>query len=94
MCSERIATIEVPKDPEYNAPRWDGTNPKTGKKDLGEYRIRWTLNGESRIEPVWVETGPNLLRGQRSGSARAGADAERGFSRVRRPYSTTPKAQA
>ncbi len=52
-----LATVDVPKDAEYNAPRWDGTNPKTGKKDLGEYRIRWTLNGESRVEPVWVKLG-------------------------------------
>ncbi|MBI3830696.1 MAG: hypothetical protein HY291_14335 [Planctomycetes bacterium] len=52
-----IATLEVPKESEYNAPRWDGTNPKTGKKDDGEYRIRWTLNGESRMEPVWVKPG-------------------------------------
>jgi hypothetical protein len=41
----------------YFAPRWDGTNPKTGKKDEGEYRIRWTLAGESRIEPAWVKQG-------------------------------------
>ncbi|MCW8132876.1 MAG: hypothetical protein KIS92_21190, partial [Planctomycetota bacterium] len=52
-----IATVEVPKDAEYNAPRWDGTNPKTGKKEDGEYRIRWTLNGESRQEAVWVKPG-------------------------------------
>jgi len=52
-----LATLEVPKDAEYNAPRWDGTNPKTGKKDEAEYRIRWTLNGESRVEAVWVKPG-------------------------------------
>ena len=52
-----LAAIDVPKDAQYNAPRWDGTNPKTGKKDNGEFRIRWTLNGESRVEPVWVKPG-------------------------------------
>jgi len=52
-----LASVETAKDSEYNAPRWDGTNPKTGKKDEGEYRIRWTLNGESRTETVWVKQG-------------------------------------
>ncbi|HUT56993.1 MAG TPA: hypothetical protein VNA25_03850 [Phycisphaerae bacterium] len=48
---------EATKGTEYHAPRWDGTNPATGRKDLGEYRIRWTLAGESRVEPVWVKVG-------------------------------------
>ena len=41
----------------YLAPAWDGTNPKTGRKDEGEYRIRWTLAGETRVEPAWVKPG-------------------------------------
>ncbi|MCZ7646260.1 MAG: hypothetical protein M5U26_13420 [Planctomycetota bacterium] len=52
----------------YHAPRWDGTNPKTGQKDAGAYQVRWTLAGESRAMPVWVKlgekrarTGPELL---------------------------------
>jgi hypothetical protein len=52
-----LATIDVGKDDQFESPRWDGTNPKTGKKEDGEYRIRWTLNGESRTEPVWVKPG-------------------------------------
>ena len=52
-----LATIETATDGEYNAPVWDGTNPKTGKKDLGEYRIRWTFGSETRTAPVWVKQG-------------------------------------
>ena len=52
-----LATIDAAAGTEYNAPLWDGTNPKTGKKDLGEYRIRWTLGNESRTAPVWVKQG-------------------------------------
>lgn len=52
-----LASVDVSKESEFNAPRWDGTNPKTGKKDNGEYRLRWTLNAESRMEPVWVKPG-------------------------------------
>lgn len=35
-------------------PYWDGTNPKTKRKDPGAYLIRWTLNSEVRTERVWV----------------------------------------
>ncbi|MBN2584011.1 MAG: hypothetical protein JXL80_13180 [Planctomycetes bacterium] len=49
--------IDVPQGSEYNAPLWDGTNPKTGRKDIGQYTIRWTLAGESRQSPVWVKVG-------------------------------------
>lgn len=42
---------------EFNAPYWDGTNPKTGRKDLGRYTVRWTLGGESRTQPVFVKRG-------------------------------------
>lgn len=52
-----LATIDVPKDGQFDAPRWDGTHPKTGKKEEGEFRVRWTLNGESRTEPIWVKPG-------------------------------------
>ncbi len=52
-----LAEIDTDKDLQYNAPFWDGTNPKTGKKDLGEYRVRWTLGDESRTAAVWVKQG-------------------------------------
>ena len=41
----------------FAAPRWDGTNPQTGKKTPGEYLLRYTLNGESRTWPVTVKMG-------------------------------------
>lgn len=63
-----LAAIDVPKDGQFDAPFWDGTNPKTGRKDEAEYRVRWSLNGEVRMEPIWVKlgtkravTGPKLL---------------------------------
>jgi hypothetical protein len=53
---------------EFVAPRWDGTHPKSGRKETAEYRIRFSLGGESRTEPVRVrpgtkhpETGPATL---------------------------------
>ena len=53
-----VATAEVdPKNGAFVAPRWDGTNPKTGKKTPGEYLLRYTLNGESRTWPVAVKMG-------------------------------------
>jgi hypothetical protein len=52
-----IKEIDVPKDMEYNAPLWDGTNPKTGKKAIGQYTVKWTLGDESRTAPVWVKQG-------------------------------------
>jgi hypothetical protein len=52
-----LAEIETIGDGQNDTPFWDGTNPKTGKKDLGEYQVRWTLNGESRMSPVWVKQG-------------------------------------
>ncbi len=48
---------EMPEKDEYSAPKWDGTNPKTGKKDFGQYLVRWSLAGETRTWPVWVEKG-------------------------------------
>lgn len=42
---------------EYHAPAWDGSNPQTGKKDLGSYWVRWTLNDEQRLWPVAVVVG-------------------------------------
>jgi hypothetical protein len=44
-------------DANFAAPRWDGTNPKTGTRDPGEYLLRWTLNGESRTWPITVKVG-------------------------------------
>ncbi len=52
-----LREINVGKGTEYNAPFWDGTNPKTGNKDLGQYTVRWTLGDESRVAPVWVKVG-------------------------------------
>lgn len=40
---------------EYVTIRWDGANPKTGKPTPGEYRVRWTLGDESRVEAVRVK---------------------------------------
>jgi len=68
-----LATVDVPKDAEYNAPRWDGTHPETKKKEHGEYRIRWTLNDEVRVEPVWVKPG---TKRPRSAQAALGAGQE------------------
>lgn len=55
-----------PKANSYLAPEWDGANPKTGKKTEGEYRIRWTLAGETRTEPAWVKQG---VKRERTGPA-------------------------
>lgn len=68
-----LASIEVPESSTYNAPMWDGTNPATGKQATGKFMVRWSLAGESRVEPVWVirgerrsgQSGPReLARGQ------------------------------
>ncbi len=60
-----LATIAVdPNNGAFVAPRWDGANPKTGKKTPGEYLLRYTLNGEARTWPVKV----------RMGTARTGSD--------------------
>ncbi len=52
-----LAEIDEAQEGQQDAPYWDGTNPKTGKKELGEYQVRWTLNGQSRAAPVWVKQG-------------------------------------
>jgi len=53
-----LATAAVdPKNGAFVAPRWDGTNPQTGKKTPGEYLLRYTLNGEARTWPVTVKMG-------------------------------------
>ncbi len=49
---------------EFNAPFWDGTNPKTGEKTLGQYTVRWSLAGESRTQPVFVVHGKPRQRSQ------------------------------
>lgn len=36
-------------------PAWDGTNPKTQRKEPGEYVVRWSLGNEVRTERVWVK---------------------------------------
>jgi len=52
-----LSEIQVGGTSEYNAPYWDGTNPQTGKKDVGTYMVRWTLGSESRQAPVVVTVG-------------------------------------
>ena len=52
-----LTTEQSGKGGSYHAPLWDGTNPATGEKTFGRYNIRWTINGESRFWPVWVERG-------------------------------------
>jgi hypothetical protein len=50
-----LHTAEGVKDGRVLLPTWDGKNPKTGTRDPGAYLIRFTLNGEVREEPAWVE---------------------------------------
>jgi hypothetical protein len=35
-------------------PAWDGINPRTGKKEPGDYLVRWSLQDERRTERVRV----------------------------------------
>ncbi|MEX0886029.1 MAG: hypothetical protein WD009_06275 [Phycisphaeraceae bacterium] len=42
---------------QYVMPRWDGTNPATGEKDLGAYRVQWSFRGETRVQDVRVTEG-------------------------------------
>lgn len=57
-----LAEIQVAAGTEYNAPAWDGTNPKSGQKDLGKFTVRWTLGDESRTAPVVVAVGQKRAR--------------------------------
>ena len=41
----------------YETFMWDGTNPKTGKKDLATYNVRFTFGNEVRTWPVRVIKG-------------------------------------
>jgi len=52
-----LYTAKTNAGTEYHAPYFDGTNPQTGEKNEGEYRIRWSLAGESRWQPVYVIQG-------------------------------------
>lgn len=36
-------------------PVWDGTNPKSGRKEPGHYLVRWILGQEIRTEKAWVK---------------------------------------
>lgn len=36
-------------------PAWDGTNPKTGRREAGEFAVRWSLQDDVRAERVWVK---------------------------------------
>lgn len=57
-----LHTIRVGDRTEYNAPFFDGTNPATGEKTPGRYTIRWTLDDESRTQPVYVVQGTKRER--------------------------------
>lgn len=51
-------------------PSWDGANPRSQKREAGEYIVRWRLNGEIRTEKVWVtaekaESPPGLEAGEK-----------------------------
>ncbi len=50
-----LAVVQVDDAPTYLAPVWDGTNPETGRQQPGSFQLRWSISGESRTEPVWVE---------------------------------------
>jgi hypothetical protein len=52
-----LATADMPNTSTYNVTVWDGTNPKTGTKDIGNYLVRWTFNNEVRTWPVVVKVG-------------------------------------
>ena len=52
-----LAEADVAAGQEFHAPAWDGTHPKTGRKDLGRFTVRWSLAGESRTQPVQVIAG-------------------------------------
>lgn len=47
----------------YETFMWDGTNPKTGKKDLGTYTVQFTLGDEVRTWPVQVIKGSKKDKG-------------------------------
>ena len=53
----KINEIDTMGASAYNTIQWDGTNPKTGAKEPGNYLIRWTLNNEARTWPVVVRMG-------------------------------------
>jgi hypothetical protein len=46
-----------PKQGAFICPRWNGSNPATGRAEPGRFLVRWTLNGESRTWPVVVIQG-------------------------------------
>lgn len=53
---------------QFDSPLWDGTVPGRGKPRPGVYGIRWTFEGETRLEPIWIvegerraQTGPQIL---------------------------------
>jgi hypothetical protein len=58
-----VAEIQVDGKSQFNAPFFDGTNPATGKKETGEFLIRWTLGGESRMQGVWIVQGKRRTDG-------------------------------
>ena len=68
-----------PKAGAFSAPRWDGTNPKTGTKDPGTYVLRWTLDGESREWPVSVVVGTKKSGGADRDVLASGASISQDF---------------
>jgi hypothetical protein len=47
----RSATAATPN---VVLPEWDGVQPLSGKKESGEFIVRWRLNEEARTERVWI----------------------------------------
>ena len=43
---------QVTKEPVILLPVWDGTNPKTGRREAGRYLVRWRLGDEIRTEKI------------------------------------------
>ena len=78
-----LATAEVdPKTGAFVAPRWDGTNPKTGKKTPGEYLLRYTLNGEARTWPVTVKMGTARTDASKPAALAAGSTLNYDFEKA------------
>lgn len=71
---------QAAKESEYSAPTWDGTNPKTGRKDFGDYIMRWSLAGETRVWPVSVRKGV-LQADQGSKNLQPGQTEEEAFEK-------------
>jgi hypothetical protein len=51
-----------PADPKGGVimPAWDGTNPKTGRREPGAFAVRWSLQDDVRTERVWVKAASSV----------------------------------